>query len=95
MRRPASRNSHVAGIGQIEIMPRGALYLQVWVRRPAVPQSVPTQRSLTDDLATSVLCAHAVVADVPTVRQTSWTINFSTEFASASEHCIALCRLLI
>jgi len=61
---------------------------------PAAPQSVPAQRSPTDDLAASVLCAHVVTAEAPTVHQQGWAIRLPTAFASASEHCIALCRLL-
>jgi hypothetical protein len=60
---------------------------------PAAPQSVPAERSHTDDLATSVLCAHVVTVDVPVGQQAGWAGNLPTEFASASEHCIALCRL--
>ena len=60
---------------------------------PAEPQSVPTQRSPADDLTTSSLVAHVATADVLAVHQAGWAINLPTEFASASEHCIALCRL--
>lgn len=62
---------------------------------PASPQSVPAERSNTDDLAASTLYACAVTVDVLAVHQNGWGCNLSTEFASASEHCIALCRLLI
>jgi hypothetical protein len=60
---------------------------------PAAPQSVPAERSHADDLATSVLCVHVVTVDVPAVHQNGWASNLPTEFASASERCIALCRL--
>lgn len=73
----------------------GALSCKCGSGTPAAPQSVPAQRSHTDDLTTSVLFAHVVTADAPTVHQESWAIHLPTEFASASEHCIALCRLLI
>ena len=62
---------------------------------PAAPQSIPAQRSHTDDLATSVLYACAVTVDLPALHQDGRASNLPTEFASASEHCIALCRLLI
>jgi hypothetical protein len=61
---------------------------------PAAPPSVPAERSHPDDLAASALCAYVVTADVPAVRQQGWAIHLPAEFASASEHCIALCRLL-
>ncbi len=62
---------------------------------PAAPQSVPAQRSHTDDLATSALYACAVTVDVPALHQDGRAGNLPTEFASASELCVALCRLLI
>ena len=61
---------------------------------PAAPQSVPAERSNTDDLAASTLYACAATVDVPAFHRDG-RANFPTEFASASEHCIALCRLLI
>lgn len=62
---------------------------------PAAPQSVPAERSNTDDLAVSMLCACVATVDVSAIRQDGRAGNLPTEFASASEHCIALCRLLI
>ena len=62
---------------------------------PVAPQSVPTERNRTDDVTASVLYALAVTADVPAIHQEGRGVNLPTEFASASEHCIALCRLLI
>jgi hypothetical protein len=61
---------------------------------PAQP-SVPAGRSRTNDLTTPLFYAYAVTVDVPAVHQSSWAINRSTEFASASERCSALCRFLI
>jgi len=60
---------------------------------PAAPQSVPAQHRHTDDLANSVMCVHVVIADATTGHRDGWAITFPTEFASASEHCISLCRL--
>lgn len=60
---------------------------------PAAPQSVPTQHRHTDDLANSAMSVHVVIADAAKVHQDGWAITFPTEFASASEHCISLCRL--
>ena len=54
----------------------------------------PRRASRTNDLAASALYVYAVTVDVPAVHQNSWAINLPAEFASASERCIALCRLL-
>jgi hypothetical protein len=61
---------------------------------PAAPQSVPAARSQANDLAIPVLCAYVATVDVPTVHQDSWAVNLPAAFASASEHCVALCKLL-
>ena len=62
---------------------------------PASPQSVPAPRTQTNDLTASVLCAHFVTTVALTVHQEGWGINLPTKFASASEHCIALGKLVI
>jgi hypothetical protein len=60
---------------------------------PASPQPVPAQRSHSDDFASSALYASAVTLDATALHQDGWAINFPTEFASASDRCISLCRL--
>jgi hypothetical protein len=78
-----------------ENAPLGASVCRCGSGTPIAPQSTPAQRSLTDDLATSAVCACAATVDVPAIHQNGWDCNLSTDFASASERCIALCRLLI
>ena len=62
---------------------------------PATPQSTPAQRTHSDDLAAPVLYAYAVTIDSPTVHQGDWAFSLLTHWASASEHCIALCQTAI
>jgi hypothetical protein len=39
------------------------------------------------------LYTYAVTIDAPAVHQRDWAFGLLTEWASASEQCIALCRL--
>jgi hypothetical protein len=57
--------------------------------QPATPESAPSH-----DQVASSFHAYVAAADVPTVHRERWAINPSTAFVSASEHCIALCKLL-
>ena len=58
-----------------------------------MPLSTPAQRTPSDDLAAPALHAYAVALDSPTVHEGDGAFSLLTHWASASEHCIALCRL--
>jgi hypothetical protein len=61
---------------------------------PVAPQSMPPQRGqIVDDLATSLWFAQIVTVDLPTARLCGWSSHLAAAFASASEHCISLCKL--
>jgi hypothetical protein len=74
-------------------VPSGARVCHCASGVPASPQSIPVGRSHTDDLAASALYACAVTVDVLALHRDGWAINFPTEFASASDRCVSLCRL--
>jgi hypothetical protein len=42
---------------------------------------------------TAASYVHAAVIDTAAEQGTSWIASLPTAFSSASEHCIALCRL--
>lgn len=59
----------------------------------ATPPSTPSQRTHTDDLVVSSQCGQLAVVDLPTAPQERSGSSHWADFASASAHCIALCRL--
>jgi hypothetical protein len=62
---------------------------------PVAPPATPAERTQSEDLMAPVLCACLATMDAPTVHQRDWAFSRATDWASASEHCIALGRLLI
>jgi len=60
---------------------------------PAVPPSLPTQQSKSVELGMPMICAYILTVKTPQVPQEFWALDLPDAFASASEHCIALCRL--
>jgi hypothetical protein len=60
---------------------------------PTAPLPVSAQRGLSDDWAAPVLYTYAAAIDAPVVHRRDWAFGLLTEWASASEQCIALCRL--
>jgi hypothetical protein len=75
--------------------PAPAAACRCWSGVPAGPQSVPGERTQPNDLAASSLWSHVAAADAPAVHRPGWAVILPTAFASASEYCVALCRLLI
>jgi hypothetical protein len=57
------------------------------------PQPVPAERAQSDDLAASALHACAVTVDALAIHQDGWAVHSPAEFVSASDRCVALCRL--
>lgn len=60
---------------------------------PSAPASIPTRRSQTVEVAMPTVCTHVLAVEAPQIPQESWAADSAVTFASASEHCIALCRL--
>jgi hypothetical protein len=75
-----------------ESAPAGDRVCHCSSRSPS-PPTVPAERNHSDDLAASACYAYTVVVDASADHGASWAANRPTEFASASEHCVALCRL--
>ena len=62
-------------------------------RTTHAPQSAPGERSHAKQLRSQSIDGHVSTHAAPVVLQAASSIDRPVAFASASEHCIALCRL--